>query len=70
MGDQLVAAHTPAAGKVIRVNESLLTGDLQVLLQHPERNGFIAMIAPAVPYGAATLLTEKEYQLLPDVNCM
>ncbi|HEX7844794.1 MAG TPA: hypothetical protein VF476_03275, partial [Chitinophagaceae bacterium] len=61
--DYQVEAHMPVDGKVMEVNEVLLAGNRELLLQQPENAGWIAMIAPAQPYERKGLLLPKEYQL-------
>jgi len=61
--DYKIEAHMPVDGKVIHVNEKLLSGDHNILLQHPENSGWIALIVPAQPYERKDLLLPKQYQM-------
>ena len=61
--DYQIEAHMPVDGKVVQVNETLLSGDQDVLLQHPENSGWIALIVPAQPYERKDLLLPKQYQM-------
>lgn len=58
-----IDAHMPVDGKVIQVNEILLSGDRNILIQHPENSGWIALIVPAQPYERKDLLLPKQYQM-------
>jgi glycine cleavage system H protein len=61
--DYLICTHMPVDGKLIRLNEELVSGDRGILLRHPESHGWIAMISPSQPYERKDLLGPKEYQL-------
>lgn len=61
--DYQIEAHMPVDGKVVHVNETLLSGDLSILLQYPENSGWVALIVPAQPYERKDLLLPKQYQL-------
>jgi len=61
--DYKIEAHMPVDGKLIKVNEKLLSGDHNILLQHPEGSGWIALIVPAQPYERKDLLLPKQYQM-------
>ncbi len=61
--DYQILAHMPVDGKLLKVNEILLSGDQNILIQYPEDTGWIAMIIPDQPYERKDLLLPKEYQL-------
>jgi glycine cleavage system H protein len=61
--DYEIKAHMPVDGKIVRVNQSLISGDKNILLQHPEQGGWIALINPSQPYERTGLLPAKNYQL-------
>lgn len=61
--DYQIEAHMPVDGKVVQVNDTLLTGDQNVLLQHPENSGWIALIIPAQSYEREDLLLPKQYRM-------
>jgi len=46
--DYRIDAHMPVDGHIMRVNTELLS-DRQLLLQHPERNGWLVLIRPYNP---------------------
>ena len=58
-----IEAHMPIDGKILEVNEELLSGNPGILLLYPETSGWIAMINPARPYERKDLLLPKEYRL-------
>jgi len=59
----MVDVHMPVDGKIVEVNETLLSGDQNTLLQHPETSGWIALIIPSQPYDRKDLLLPKQYQM-------
>lgn len=61
--DYQIDAHMPVDGKVVEINETLLSGDQNILLQHPEKSGWIALIVPTQPYERRDLLLPKQYQM-------
>lgn len=61
--DYLVEAHMPVDGKVIQINERLLSGDQDLLLKQAESIGWIALIVPSQPYDRKDLLLPKQYQM-------
>ena len=61
--DYQIDAHMPVDGKIVEVNETLLSGDQNTLLQHPENSGWIALIIPSQPYDRKDLLLPKQYQM-------
>lgn len=61
--DYQIEAHMPVDGKVLQVNETLLSGNQNVLLQHPENFGWIVLIVPSQPYERKDLLLPQQYQM-------
>jgi len=61
--DYKIDVHMPVDGKLMEVNEILLTGNRNVLLQNPENIGWIALIIPSQPYERIDLLPSKQYQM-------
>ena len=45
--DYQVAAHMPVDGKILEVNESFISGNPNLLLQHAEKEGWVALIVPS-----------------------
>lgn len=60
--DYQIEAHMPVDGLVIQINETLLSGDRNALLQNPENNGWIALIVPSLPCETNDLLLPTQYQ--------
>lgn len=44
--DYQILVHMPVEGKLISINDLLLTEEKDVLLQQPENNGWIALVVP------------------------
>ena len=61
--DYQVEAHMPVDGKIKEVNETFISGNPNLLLQHAEKEGWIALIVPSQPYERKELLLPKQYQL-------
>jgi len=60
--DYTIDAHMPVDGHIMRVNTELLSNH-RLLLQHPERNGWIALIRPALPYERKGLMLPEQYRM-------
>jgi glycine cleavage system H protein len=61
--DYLIAAHMPVDGKILNVNEKLLNGGYNMLLDCAESTGWIALISPILPHERHGLLLPKQYQM-------
>jgi glycine cleavage system H protein len=61
--DYLIEAHMPVDGKVLEVNEKLVSGNPNVLLDCAESSAWIAFIVPSLPHERNDLLLPKQYQL-------
>ena len=61
--DYVVEAHMPVDGKIIELNDALVSGNTNLLLQQAENKGWIALIIPSQPYERKDLLLPKQYQL-------
>jgi len=57
-----VEAHMPVDGKILQLNDALLSGDYRILLQEPESNGWIAEIIPSTPCEKKDLLLPARYR--------
>lgn len=66
--DFLIQAHMPVDGKLILINEKLLTRERNILVSEPENNGWIALIAPALLFNRTGLITQEQYQENKDSN--
>jgi glycine cleavage system H protein len=61
--DYQIEVHMPVDGKIVQINENLLSGDQNILLLQPESTGWIARIIPAQPYEKKDLLLPQQYQM-------
>lgn len=61
--DYQVEVRMPVDGKLQQVNEELITGNKNTLLQQSEGSSWIALICPSLPYERKGLLLPKEYQM-------
>jgi glycine cleavage system H protein len=60
--DLRVDVRMPVDGKLQQVNQELITGDKNRLLQQSEGLGWIALINPVLPYERKGLVLSKEYR--------
>ena len=61
--DYQVMVHMPVDGKVISINDILLSGGHEILLQQPENNGWVALIVPEQLKERNGLLLPEQYTL-------
>ena len=61
--DYQIDAHMPVDGRVIEINQALLSGNRNSLLQDAENSGWLALIVPSQPYERKDLLLPKQYQM-------
>lgn len=66
--DYLIEAHIPVDGKVLGVNEKLVSGNPNILLDYAESSAWIALIIPSLPHERKDLLLPKQYQMNAKVN--
>jgi glycine cleavage system H protein len=62
--DYAIPVCMPVDGRIINLNDKLIIGDHDVLLQSPDNTGWIALIAPARPYEREGLLQSEQYKTL------
>lgn len=60
--DYEVAVQMPVDGKVISLNDALMAGNRELLLQQPENNGWIALVVPDKPYERNGLMVREQYE--------
>lgn len=60
--DYRIEAHMPVDGKIIGINEELLSGDQNKLIQTAESGGWLFKLIPAQPSNKEDLLLPKQYQ--------
>lgn len=61
--DYLIEAHMPVDGHVLEVNDRLISGNPNILLDCAESSAWIALIEPSQPKERKDLLLLKQYQL-------
>lgn len=61
--DYFIEAHMPVDGKVLKVNEKLVSGNPNILLDCAETSAWIALIVPSFPHERKDLLLPKQYQM-------
>jgi len=61
--DYLVEVHMPVDGKVLQVNEKLVSGNPNILLDCAESSAWIALIVPSLPHERKDLLLPRQYQM-------
>lgn len=61
--DYLIEAHMPVDGKVLQVNDKLVSGNPNILLDCAESSAWIALIVPSLPHERKDLLLPKQYQM-------
>lgn len=62
--DYRIPVGMPVDGKIINLNQWLVNGQLQVLLQDTENTSWIALIVPNQPYERKNLLPHAQYNSL------
>jgi glycine cleavage system H protein len=58
----IVPVHMPVDGKIISMNETLLGGNHQILIDQPENKGWVALIVPSKPYARDGLMQPDQYR--------
>lgn len=61
--DYTIEAHMPVDGKVLNVNEKLVTGNMNILLDCCESSAWIALIVPSDPKERRDLLLPRQYKV-------
>ncbi len=61
--DYAIEAHMPVEGKILSVNNKLLTGNLNILMDCSESSAWIALIEASDPLERNDLLLPKQYQI-------
>jgi len=59
-----IPVHMPVDGKIIGINEALLSENQNLLAEEPENNGWVALIVPSQPYERKGLIQPEQYKLL------
>ena len=66
--DYRILVHMPVDGKVISLNDVLISGNRDLLLQQPENNGWVALIVPDNPYERQGLIPQDQYKFYSSKN--
>jgi glycine cleavage system H protein len=61
--DYEVEARMPVDGKIMSVNDALVSGDQGILLRHSEDSGWIALIVPSQLKERKDLLLPEQYKM-------
>jgi glycine cleavage system H protein len=61
--DYLIEAHMPVDGKLLQVNEKLVAGNPNILLDCAESSAWLALIVPSLPHERKDLLLSKQYRM-------
>lgn len=61
--DYKVDVHMPVNGKIISINDAILSGNENIILQEPETTGYIALIVPSSPYDRDGLIIFEKYRM-------
>jgi glycine cleavage system H protein len=61
--EYLIEAHMPVDGKLLQVNEKLVAGNPNILLDCAETSAWIALIVPSQPHERKDLLLPRQYQM-------
>jgi len=60
--DYLIALHMPVDGTLVTINEKLVAGNPNILLDCAESTAWMALIEPSVPKDRKDLLQARQYQ--------
>lgn len=61
--DYLIEAHMPVDGNVLKLNEELVSGNANILLDSAESTAWVALIVPSLPQERKDLLLPIQYQM-------
>ena len=61
--ENLITVRMPVDGKVIEINDELLSGNQDVLVQYPLSRGWIALIVPDQPFERKNLVQSSQYRM-------
>jgi glycine cleavage system H protein len=61
--DYKIDVHMPVSGKIISINNSILSGNKYIVLLEPETSGYIALIGPSSPYDREGLIISEKYRM-------
>jgi glycine cleavage system H protein len=58
--DYCIECRMPVDGKILQINEEVMQENSNTLLQYPETKGWIALIAPSLPYERKNLQLQAQ----------
>jgi len=61
--DYKIDVHMPVSGKILSINNAILFGNKNIVLQEPENSGYIALIVPSSPYDRQGLTISEKYRM-------
>jgi len=61
--DYKIDVHMPVNGKIISINDAILSGNKNIVLREPENSGYIALIVPSSPYDRDGLIISEKYRM-------
>ena len=61
--DYKIDVHMPVDGRVVQINDAILGGKEEMVLQQPETSGWIALVVPVSPDDRKDLLAGEQYRM-------
>ena len=61
--DYKINVHMPVDGRVVQINDAILGGNHEMVLQQPEAGGWIALVVPVSPDDRKNLLISEQYRM-------
>lgn len=61
--DYKIDVHMPVDGRVVQINDAVLGGKQEMVLQQPETGGWIALVVPVSPDDRKDLLIAEQYRM-------
>lgn len=61
--DYKIDVHMPVSGRIISFNDTILSGNKNILLLEPQTSGYIALIVPSNSYGREGLIISEMYRI-------
>lgn len=61
--DYKIDIHLPVDGRVIQINDAILGGHHDLVLQQPETGGWIALVVPVSADNREDLLIAEQYRM-------
>jgi glycine cleavage system H protein len=61
--DYTITLNMPVDGSIKTINEALVSGDKNVIVEQPESTGWVAIIIPSSPLSRQGLLNSEQYRI-------